>query len=298
MIDLDLLRCFLAIYRTGSVTRASELLALSQPAASGRLKALETRIGKPLFRREGRGLHATSEARALAKSIGSYIDGLEAVFATTASGAIDLTGTVKLAGSVEFVSVFMTPLLASLCDAGVRVEVRSGDANDRLGLLTSGAIDLAIVTTGASHKAVDFRRLLHETFILVGAPKWRAPLAKGLWPALLESTDAVPVLAYADTLPIIRRYWVEVFGRPPDLQPALILPDLRGLVSAAVAGAGVTVLPEYLCRSELADGRLTLLHQPLSAPGNDILLAWRKGRQHPRNMVVRDLILKMTLEPL
>jgi DNA-binding transcriptional LysR family regulator len=133
--------------------------------------------------------------------------------------------------------------------------------------------------------------------MLVGAPRWRAPLAKGLWPALLETAASVPVLAYADTLPIIRRYWIEVFGRPPELRPALILPDLRGLVSAAVAGAGATVLPEYLCRSELADGRLTLLHQPLSAPGNDILLAWRKGRQHPRSMVVRDLVLKMMVGP-
>jgi DNA-binding transcriptional LysR family regulator len=293
MIDLDLLRCFLAIYRAGSVTRAAELLALSQPAASGRLKALELRIGKPLFRREGRGLQATREARALAKSIGSYIDGLEAIFDTTASGTTDIAGTVKLAGPVEFVSLFVAPLLAKLFEAGVRLDIRFGDADERIGLVATGEIDLAIATTGVSDKRVEYRQLHRETFVVVGAPLWRARLSTRSLPALMDTEDALPLLAYAHTLPIIRRYWSEVFRRPLERRAALILPDQRGLVAAAVAGAGVTVLPDYLCRTELGDGRLVLLHEPPSKPGNDILLAWRMGRQHARNIVVRDLLFKV-----
>jgi len=295
MIDLDLLRCFLAIYRTGSVTRAAGLLALSQPAASGRLKALETRIGKPLFLREGRGLQATRQARILARSISPYIDGLEAIFSTAASGATDLAGTIRLAGPVEFISLFVAPLLATLFDAGLRLDIRFGDADARIDLLASGEIDLAIATTGVSHKIVDSRRLHRETFVLVGAPRWRSFFAQGLPPRLVDGGASPPLLAYADTLPIIRRYWTDVFAKPPPASPALILPDLRGLVAAAAAGAGITVLPDYLCRSELQDGRLVLLREPSSAPGNDILLAWRKGRQHARNMIVRDMLFKMTL---
>jgi DNA-binding transcriptional LysR family regulator len=78
--------------------------------------------------------------------------------------------------------------------------------------------------------------------------------------------------------------------------PAHILPDLRGLLVATVAGAGITVLPDYLCRSELAEERLALLHEPRSPPGNDIHLAWRKGRQHPRTHVARDMLLKGIVE--
>jgi DNA-binding transcriptional LysR family regulator len=289
MIDLDLLRCFLAIYRARSVTKAATLLALSQPAASGRLKALETRIGKPLFLREGRGLQPTREAHSLARSTSVYIDALETIFATTGSGMTDLTGVVSVAGPVEFVSTFIAQTLASLLGCGIRLDLRFGNANERVEWLVSGAVDLAIVTTGVSHQAVDFRRVFRETFLLVGAPRWR--VAEGSWPALVEEEGSIPVIAYANTLPIIRRYWSEVFGRPPTLRPTLVMPDLRGLVSLACAGVGVTVMPDYLCRPELADGRLAVLHQENSAPTNDILLAWRKGRQHPRVTFVRDLLL-------
>jgi DNA-binding transcriptional LysR family regulator len=292
MIDLDLLRCFLAIYRAGSVTRAAQSLALSQPAASARLQALELRIGKPLFRREGRGLQATREARALARSIGGYIDGLEAIFDTAASGATDIAGTVRLAGPVEFVSLYVAPLLAKLFEAGVKLDVRCGEADERIALVASGEIDLAIATTGVSDKRVEYRQLHRETFVAVGAPLWRARLSTRSLPALMDSADAFPLLAYAHTLPIIRQYWRVVFHRPLETRAALILPDQRGLIAAAVAGAGVTVLPDYLCRTELGDGRLVLLHEPQSRPGNDILLAWRKGRQHARNFVVRDLLFK------
>ena len=65
--------------------------------------------------------------------------------------------------------------------------------------------------------------------------------------------------AYAETLPMIRRYWSENFGREPNFRPILILPDIRGLIAAAVAGAGATVVPDYLCAPELASGRLALL---------------------------------------
>jgi DNA-binding transcriptional LysR family regulator len=85
-----------------------------------------------------------------------------------------------------------------------------------------------------------------------------------------------------------------VFSREPSFQAALVLPDLRTLVAAVVAGAGATVVPDYLCRTELAAGRL-IQHDPnVDLPVNEIELAWRHGgRQHPRNLIVRDLLLRI-----
>jgi DNA-binding transcriptional LysR family regulator len=56
------------------------------------------------------------------------------------------------------------------------------------------------------------------------------------------------------------------------------VPDLRALAAAAVAGAGVTVLPSYLIADELADGRLVVLRETDDPPINTLYIVRRPGR--------------------
>ena len=292
MIDLDLLRAFLAIFRHGSVTKASEALALSQSAASGRLHALETKLGKTLFVRDGRGIRATPDARALARAVAHHVDSLETIFDGFRDRGDVMSGPIRIAGPEEFIERFVVPTLGALIELGVRPEFSFGPANERLDALAEGNLDLAIVTTGARHPAVATARLRRERFLLVAAPRWAEPLRENVDTAV--SDGEMPILAYAHSLPIIRRYWSEVFGHEPTFRATLVLPDLRTLVTAAVAGAGATVVPDYLCRTELAAGQLVQHDPSLPLPTNEIELAWRRGgRQLPRNLMVRDLLLRI-----
>ena len=59
----------------------------------------------------------------------------------------------------------------------------------------------------------------------------------------------------------------------PEATPAAVVPDLRGVLSLTVAGAGFTVLPRYLCRRELASGALVSIMEPATPPANTIFLA-------------------------
>ena len=55
-LDLNLLRVFDAVMTEGSVTRAAEVLAMTQPAASHALKRLNAWLGEPLFQRSAAGM--------------------------------------------------------------------------------------------------------------------------------------------------------------------------------------------------------------------------------------------------
>jgi DNA-binding transcriptional LysR family regulator len=63
-LDLNLLRVFDAVMSEGSLTRAAETLAITQPAASHALKRLNDWVGEPLFQRSASGM--TPGARAVA----------------------------------------------------------------------------------------------------------------------------------------------------------------------------------------------------------------------------------------
>lgn len=291
MKNLDQLRTFLAIYRTGSVTKAAAQLAITQPAASGRLQALEGSLRRPLFARDGRRLVPTAAAHDLARAIGPYLDGLEAAVSTAFAHSGELAGTVHLGGPAEFMGARVLPALAQLGELGIRLRVRLGLAADLVEALLAGELDLAVATVRIRHEALEYRQLYREEFVLVGAPKWAARLAGQEGP-LIERLAALPVLAYAADLPIVRRYWREVFEREPEFQAALLVSDLTALIRAAVAGAGITVVPHYLCEAELADGSLMLLHWPRVRPHNLIYLAWNKfALRRPRNLFVRDTLV-------
>ena len=68
-IDLNLLRLFDAVYRTRNVSRAAELLDLTQPAASQGLTRLRALIHDPLFMRASGGVQPTPKADRLAEPV-------------------------------------------------------------------------------------------------------------------------------------------------------------------------------------------------------------------------------------
>ncbi|MER7871683.1 LysR substrate-binding domain-containing protein [Streptomyces cellulosae] len=87
----------------------------------------------------------------------------------------------------------------------------------------------------------------------------------------------VPLVAYAEDLPILRRYWRHVFRTRLTARPAVVVPDLRGVRSSVVAGSGVTVLPRYLVERELEEKALVALLSPEDPPINTSFLVQRAG---------------------
>lgn len=294
MENLNPLRTFLAVYRLSSISRAAEAVHLTQPAVTKQIRQLEARVGRPLFVRQSRGVVATSAAHDLARRVGAHLDALEAWSAAVKLGSGSLDGTVHLGGPAEFLAAKLLPALAPLAEERIRVRVGLG-APDRLAEdLESGALDLAVLTVRRSGAAFELAPLYREELVLVGHPSWAGSLPRDVTArqgaALL---DGVPLLAYGEELPLIRRFWRQVFDRVPTASAFLVVPDLRALVNAASAGSGVTVLPRYLVEDALAGGALVELLKPERAPTNQLYLAVRTARVHPRVAFVRDHLLRL-----
>ena len=79
-LDLNLLVIFDAVARTGSVTKASQALLLSQPAVSHALNRLRAAVGEPLFVRSHGRLVATPKAERMRAPVSSLLESARAVF--------------------------------------------------------------------------------------------------------------------------------------------------------------------------------------------------------------------------
>ncbi|MFE1228850.1 LysR family transcriptional regulator [Streptomyces sp. NPDC058745] len=277
-MDLALLRTFVAVHRAGSFTRAAALLGLSQPAVTSQIRTLERQLGRPLFLRQARGVTPTTIGDELAHRAAPHLDALVEIAGTGQEEASG-TRTLHLAGPPEFTSLRALPALTPLVSQGLSVRVSFlGNADEVLGGLAAGHHDLAIATARPRGGLLTSTPLCDEEHVLVAAPRWAARLA----PEVLLRKGAVvleqlPVVEVHESLPFVSRYWAEVFETKPAAAATVIVPDLRAVLESAAAGAGLAVLPRYLCEESLERGRLVTLIDPPVPPLRTYFLAVRTG---------------------
>jgi DNA-binding transcriptional LysR family regulator len=294
MSRLNLLRTFLAVYRANGISNAAKNLHLTQPAITKQIQQLEAQLDRTLFTRLPRSIVPTPAADELAQRIGEHLDALETTLEITRIGANELAGTVYLGGPSEFLGATVLPALAGLYERAVQLRVVFGQPDKLLDDVRAGALDLMVSTVRVASRGLEVQPVYLEELVLVGNATWQKRLPartlEGRGAALL---DGVPLLSYAEDLPMLRRYWRKVFGRAPTAQASMVVPDLRGIVKAAVAGAGITVLPRYLIETALESNDLFVLLEPARPPVNQLWLVWRgSNRVHPRVVFVRDIIAR------
>ncbi|OLZ69721.1 LysR family transcriptional regulator [Streptomyces amritsarensis] len=280
-MDLALLRTFVTVHRAGSFTRAAALLGLSQPAVTSQIRTLERQLGRPLFHRRARGVTPTAVGDELAHKAAPHLDALLRITESEREDAGGLR-SLHVAGPAEFLSLRVLPALAPLVGQGhtLRATLQSDSATVLDGL-AAGHHDLVVTTARPRGGPFTATALCDEEHVLVAAPYWAALVdtdrLRDDGPAALEG---IPLVEVHETLPLVTRYWSAVFDTLPDarsLAATVVAPDLRGVLECVMAGAGLAVLPRYLCQDALDSGRITAVAEPAVPPLRTWFLVLRTG---------------------
>lgn len=147
MMELRVLRYFLAVAQEGSVTRAARRLHISQPTLSKQLKDLEGELGKKLFVRSSFSVRLTEEGMLLrkrAEEILDMVDKTEEEFKALGEvnggdihiGAAESDGIRHLARRIKAVQARYPR---------IRVHLYSGDRSDLAQRLEQGLLDFAVL---------------------------------------------------------------------------------------------------------------------------------------------------------
>ncbi|KOG65749.1 MULTISPECIES: LysR family transcriptional regulator [Streptomyces] len=279
-MDLALLRTFVTVHRAGSFTRAAALLGLSQPAVTSQIRTLERQLGRPLFLRQARGVTPTSVGDELAHRAAPHLDALVEI---AESGLDDESSarTLHLAGPPEFTAERALPALSEPTDDDSRsftLRASFGTTEEVLEGLASGLHDLAISTAWPRGALLTATPLCDEEHVLVAAPRWAARIGSdALRLKGATALERLPLVEVHESLPFVSRYWASVFDSRPAATGTVIVPDLRAVLSCVIAGAGLAVLPRYLCAPALENGTIVTLHDPVVPPLRTYFLVVRTG---------------------
>ena len=142
-MDIHQLKTFVTIAREGSVTRASALLNLSQPAVSAHVKAMEDEFGVALFERTSRGMSLTHDGQRLLSKVDAILDAYRELLeeATRIKGR--LVGRLSLGVGSNTKNEAVGRLLAGISERcpEVAVELAHVPSRDILAGIRNGSLD-------------------------------------------------------------------------------------------------------------------------------------------------------------
>jgi DNA-binding transcriptional LysR family regulator len=213
-VDLNLLRLFDAVYRTGNVSRAAEQLGLTQPAASQGLSRLRALIHDPLFVRGAGGVQPTPKAQRLAEPVREALATLERALGETAGfEPAQSRRTFRLHMSDIGEGRFLPELLAALREQapGVRIETLPVAREQIMGALDAGRIDFAFGFLPMV-KETQRAQLLKDRYVVLlraGHPFLHRRRTGARLLAALAEREFVAVRSHADTLRIVQQLQLE-----------------------------------------------------------------------------------------
>ncbi len=231
---LTAVEAFVQTARLGSVKAAAESLALSSPALSRRVQALERFVGRPLFERRHQAVLLNPDGAQLLTEIGPVLEELGHAM-ERASGQSELM-RLKLAVLPLFASHRLMPRLGELRALQPDLHIELDTRPHAITRLDEG-LDAAITLAREVDQSLYSVKLGSNRVIAIGSPEMRALTHPG---QLRDTT----VLLHRD-LPEALDFWLEAVGLP-DLQPAAIDHFDSGplILEAAAEGLGIAFMFE------------------------------------------------------
>jgi DNA-binding transcriptional LysR family regulator len=243
--DAATLRAFVAVARSGGVSRAAEALDLSQPGVSMRLAALERAGGTRLFRRQARGMSLTPEGARLlpgAEAALAALHALDEAAGLPAGGASQLRVGAGDALGREVLPQALKVVAAELPDLDLRVV--EGPGARLLDALRRGDIDVALVVrddaTGGSDVEVED---LLESRVELLVPERPARFGRPGAPVPLERLRNERVVALQPGSAFRRHVESALAQRGVTLRATVEVGNLSLVRRFVAAGLGVAPVP-------------------------------------------------------
>lgn len=163
---------FLKIVEAGSLSRAADLLDVSQPVLSREVRELEEELGVRLLHRFARGVGLTPAGEALRQRAEQILGMLAGLREEVNLAADQPAGQVTFGIPASMTDALAAPLVKAYVQQypAVRLHVREGTSSELRAAMLQRELDLAVLTAPVSEPQLIVRPFLQEGFVAVGAP--------------------------------------------------------------------------------------------------------------------------------
>ena len=278
--DLNDLLAFLAVARERSFTRAAARFGVSQSALSQTVRSLEARLGLRLLTRTTRSVAPTEAGERLLRTVGPAFDQIDAGLTALSELRAKPSGTIRITATENAASAVLLPALARLLPdyPDIRVEIA---VDYGLTDIVAERFDAGVRPGETVAKDMIAVRIGPDTrMAVVGAPSYLAKRPRPETPQDLTAHACINL-----RLPThgggLYAWEFEKGGRElrVRVEGQLVFNATALILDAALAGLGLTYLPEEQVRTQLAEGRLVRVLADWCEPFSGYHLYYPSRRQ-------------------
>lgn len=240
------LRCFVAVARLGSFSRAAVELYRTQPAISLQVRKLERELGRPLFDRARRAPVMTEAGTALYAAARDLLERLDRLPEQVASLGAQPAGMLTIASNLSLISHFLPDVLRDFhrsfpnvrlrllnrTSRGIERSIEEGEADLGVGFLVEDRPVISVVVVFKSPLVLVTAR---TSKVLPDAEKRVASLDKVLQGPVVHFEEGVE----------LRRFLERTLTTGRSLQPVIELPSIESILQFVNDGFGSTILPAF-----------------------------------------------------
>lgn len=280
--NLNRLAYFVAVVETGSFTAAADRLGITKAVVSQQVARLEKEFRTALLIRSTRRVRTTETGQAFYYRCALILKEAEDAFGQLAATASEPTGTLRLTAPFDYGISMIVPAIAAFTERYPQCKVEA-QFSDQMLDLSASHIDLSIRVGWLTEQHLQARLIGRFEQWLVASPQWGKRLRHVTAP---EQLSGMPIVA--NTALRAPTHWTFSRGaldrQSVNMNAALLFNATLAVREAAIAGAGLAVLPDYAADRHLVDGTLVRILPDWQLPRGDIHTVFPSTRYRPANV--------------
>lgn len=266
-INYNLYKSFLVVYETSNISKAAELLYISQPAVSHNIKELEKQLGVQLFYKRANGMSSTTEADTLYRYISSAFNSIWKGEMTISDMAGLKTGVVKI-GTQSYLSVlFLSNIITEFRQKfpNIKIEINSKASTELLAGLQTQNIDVVIenqpINIEKNNIEVKYLKSYSHCFVTTDKYFVNKPISLDMlanFPLIITSQNSEEIKLLKNAVPELK------------LNPIIEAGSTESMLKLVRDGNGIGYVQEDYVLPELQMGTLKKLEVSFTLPKLDI----------------------------
>lgn len=286
IMDWDKLRIFHAVAERGSLTRAGEVLHLSQSAVSRQIRALEESLGVTLFHRHARGLILTEQGELLFEAARQMVRHLDATAARIRDSEEGISGELRVTSTAGFGTLWLAPRLVRLYDDYPEIMIHL-ILKERILDLSMREADIAIRMREPYQANLIRKRLMSVRMRLFAAPEY---LQKAGVPKSLDDMRGHRLICqHPDAIQVSEGAQLVAAIMARDVGSILHINNYFGVLQGVLNNLGIGILPDYVMNSS---PHLVQVLDEVISPELDVFLVYPEELRHSKRIAIfRDFMM-------
>jgi DNA-binding transcriptional LysR family regulator len=258
------LKVFRQVAELRSLTKASKVLHLSQPAVTKHIKLLEEELRLPLFIRSSNGVILTDAGTVFLRHVQETEKSRAAVMEQLQAPVGLLTGRLRIGSSKTIASYYLPDVLVGLKATypSVGCDVMEGNTDLVVGLLLDQRIDLGLVEGPCRRREIQSHPFYEDEIIWIAAPSDSVSKIKNVAPKTLLARPLISRELGSGTRRVVEKALRQHGISLANLRIEQELPSMEAIKRMVAAGVGIGYVSRLSVEQELASGKLVQIPCP------------------------------------